>query len=97
MELKNFKTGDTVVQKNNNNIKWKILKIDQDNNSVYLQRKGGHFNEMITQFNGDNINFEAASRTEQRIKRENRIIERQKKQENFQQNKKKLWKQFCEQ
>jgi len=88
MELKNFKIRDTIVQKNDNNIKWTVIKIDQNNNSIYLQRKGGYFNEMITQFNGDNENFEAASRTEQRIKRENRILERQKSQEDFQQSKK---------
>lgn len=87
MQLKDFKVGDTVVQKNDNNIKWLIKEINLEKNLVILCRKGGYFNEMISRFNLDNNNFEAAGRTEQRIKREERILEIKQKQDNFKQNK----------
>lgn len=87
MELKTFKVGDIITQKNDKNIKWVILSIDKENNSVELCRKGGYFNDMITKFNGDNTQFEPAGRTEKRIKREAKINTRQKNQEDFEKNK----------
>lgn len=83
MLLKDFKIGDTVIQKNNNKIKWVITKINEEKNYFYLKRKGGFFNEMISIFNGDNQNFEAGARTEQRIKRENKVLNRKKIQDTF--------------
>lgn len=87
MQLKTFKVGDTIVQKNDNSIRWIIQEINEAQNIVILCRKGGYFNDMQSQFNGDNTNFEPAGRTEQRLKREEKITERQKKGEAFIQNK----------
>lgn len=88
MELKTFKIGDTIVHKTDNNIRWVVVSIDTEENTVYLSRKGGYFNEMMSKFNGNNTNFEPAGRTEKRIKREEKINKRQQAQETFRQNKK---------
>lgn len=88
MELKNFKINDTIIQKNDPNIKWVVEEINMEENIVKLRRKGGYFNDMVSLFNGDNINFNAASKTEKRIKRENKISERKTAQENYQNSKK---------
>jgi hypothetical protein len=83
MKLTDFKIGDTIVQKNDPNIKWIVSMKNEVDNSVYLSRKGGYFNEMVTHFSGENINFEAAGRTELRIKREKKTAAREEQKELF--------------
>lgn len=86
MELKNFKKGDIISQKNDMGVRWTVDNIDLEKNIVSLRRKGGAFNEMESKFNGDNQNFEPAGRTEKRIIKEEKIKARKEKEESFQQN-----------
>ena len=81
MTLGFFKIGDVIIQKKNQQVKWTILK--KENGMVYLQRKGGHFNGMISVFGENSNDFEPAGRTEQRIKREEKIKERRNKEATF--------------
>lgn len=91
MDLKDFKIGDTIIQKNNKNARWLIKDINFEENYISLVRKGGYFNDMITHINLNHKDFEAAGRTEQRINREKKIEDRTKKQIDFQNKKKSVY------
>lgn len=90
MNLKDFKVGDTIIQKNNKNARWLIKNIDVKENLIWLIRKGGYFNDMNIYINLNNQNFEAAGRTEQRINREKKIKDRAQREITFQNDKKNI-------
>lgn len=90
MDLKEFKVGDTIIQKNNKNARWLIKDINLKENYISLVRKGGYFNDMITLMHLNHQGFEAAGRTEQRINREKKIEDRTQKQIDFQNSKKNI-------
>jgi hypothetical protein len=81
MKLMDFKIGDTVVEKGNSETKWVVFQIDGE--ETVLCRKDGYFNDMKTIYDSSNANFEAAGRTELRIKRERKTVAREEQKELF--------------
>jgi len=81
MKLMDFKIGDTVVENGNPDTKWIVFQIDGE--ETVLCRKDGYFNDMKTIYDSSNVNFEAAGRTELRIKRERKTVAREEQKELF--------------